>query len=319
MQKLVLGIDTSNYTTSLALMNLEGRLVSEARQLLPVQQGSLGLRQSDALFHHVKNLPVLFNNLLMGLDDYEIVAVSAATRPRPLDDSYMPVFLAASSYGQSISQIMRIPFFPYSHQEGHIEAGLWSANIQFQQPFLAFHLSGGTTELLLVNPAKEGYDIDIIGGSSDISAGQLIDRIGVRLGLPFPAGPHLEDLADQWIGQAMETPISVKATTVSFSGPETFFQRQIDKGSMPKEIAYIAFQCVGRSLLSCTRNALKNHASKALLLVGGVASNKYIRAVLSDGLKENSLNINYGLPKYCTDNAVGISALGVKKYISIGG
>ncbi len=319
MQKLVLGIDTSNYTTSLALMSLEGKLISEARQLLPVQKGSLGLRQSDALFQHVKNLPQLFNGLLAGLDAYDIVAVSGATRPRPLESSYMPVFLAASSYGQSISQVMKIPFYPFSHQEGHIEAGLWSANIQFQQPFLAFHLSGGTTELLLVNPAKEGYDIDIIGGSADISAGQLIDRLGVRLGLPFPAGPHLEELADKWAGQAIEAPVSVKATSVSFSGPETFLQRQIDKGSAPEEVAYLAFQCIGRSLLKCIKNALKDYRAKELLLVGGVASNKFIRSVLADGFKENNLSINYGLPKHCTDNAVGISALGVKKYNGIRG
>ena len=315
IQELILGIDTSNYTTSLALMDLKGNLVSEARRLLPVQEGSLGLRQSDALFQHVKNLPELCRALLEAVGEYRLVGVSGAIKPRPLEESYMPVFLAASSYGETISQIMQVPFFPYSHQEGHIEAGLWSAKIQFEQSFLAFHLSGGTTELLLVRPEKEGYHIDIIGGSSDISAGQMIDRVGVRLGLPFPAGPHLEALANKWKGGNSEVPMSIKGTSISFSGPETFFQRLIVKGTPPEEIAYLVLQCIGKSLAACIKNAGKQQKQENILLVGGVASNQIIKHILENKL-EKAQRLCFGEAKYCSDNAVGISALGVKKIIN---
>ena len=315
IQELILGIDTSNYTTSLALMDLKGNLISEARRQLPVQEGSLGLRQSDALFQHVKNLPELCKALLEAVGEYRLVGVSGATKPRPQEESYMPVFLAASSYGETLSQILKVPFFPYSHQEGHIEAGLWSAKIQFEQSFLAFHLSGGTTELLLVIPDEEGYHIDIIGSSSDISAGQMIDRVGVKLGLPFPAGPHLEALANKWRGRNSEVPTAIKGTSISFSGPETFFQRLIEKGNPPEEIAYLVFQCIGKSLTACLNNTFKQHKLDNILLVGGVASNQIIKHILENKL-DKTLNLRFGEPQYCSDNAVGISALGVKKIIN---
>ena len=315
-RKIILGIDTSNYTTSLALMDLEGNLINEARQLLQVPEGSLGLRQSDALFHHVKNLPSLTEGLLKDIGNYEIVAIGGAVKPRPIENSYMPVFLAASSYGETISQLFKVPFYPYSHQEGHIEAGLWSAKLEFQQPFLAFHLSGGTTELLLVIPEEDGYHIDILGGSNDISSGQLIDRIGVKLGLPFPAGPHLEKLANNYRGSGMEVPTSIKDTYISFSGPETFFQRAIEKGIPREEIAYLVFQCVGKSLVASLKNAIRMKVIENVVLVGGVASNQHIKDVLEKKLANEKVNLHFGIPKFCSDNAVGISALAVKKYIN---
>lgn len=315
-RNLVLGIDTSNYTTSLALIDTEGNLLSDARKLLPVEKGRLGLRQSDALFQHIKILPILTKELLNKAGDYQIVAVSGATKPRPLEKSYMPVFLAASSYGETLSQLLKVPFFAYSHQEGHIEAGLWSLKLQFQQPFLTFHLSGGTTELLLVNPDKDGYHIDIIGGTKDISAGQLIDRIGVKLDLPFPAGPHLEALANLCKASNHKAPFSTDGSYISYSGPETYFNRLIEKGAAAEEVAYAVFQCIGESLAASIYNSLKSCSCEDLLFVGGVASNLNIRSLLETRLN-HKIRLHFALPKLCSDNAVGISSLGVKKYNSL--
>lgn len=315
-RNLILGIDTSNYTTSLALIDIEGNLVNDARRLLPVEKGRLGLRQSDALFQHIKILPVLVKELLDKAGEYKIVAVSSATKPRPLEESYMPVFLAASSYGETLSQLLGVPFFDYSHQEGHIEAGLWSLKLQFQQPFLAFHLSGGTTELLLVNPLEDGYDIDIIGGTKDISAGQLIDRVGVKLDLPFPSGPHLEALADKCEGGNISSPFSIAGNYISYSGPETHFNRLIEKGAVAHEVAYAVFQCVGESLAASINNAIKTYGCGDILFVGGVASNLHIKSLLEERLS-GKIRMHFTLPKLCSDNAVGISSLGVKKYNSL--
>lgn len=315
-RNLILGIDTSNYTTSLALMDTEGNLVSDARKLLPVDQGTLGLRQSDALFQHIKILPVLTKELLKGAGEYQIVAVSGATKPRPQEGSYMPVFLAAGSYGETLSELLSVPFFAYSHQEGHIEAGLWSLKLKIQQPFLTFQLSGGTTELLLINPDKDGYQIDLIGGTKDISAGQLIDRIGVKLGLPFPAGPHLEALANSCKLFSHKAPFSTDANFVSFSGPETYFNRLIEKQAAAEEVAYAVLQCIGESIAASICNALKSCSCEDILLVGGVASNSHIRELLAARLG-HSTRLHFTLPKLCTDNAVGICSLGVNKYNSL--
>lgn len=315
-KKVILGLDTSNYTTSMSLMSLDGEILWDARELLPVDKGKKGLRQSDALFYHIKQLPALSNEIKKNSSSFHIVGISASTKPRPVEDSYMPVFLASKSYGETMSNLWNVPFYQFSHQEGHIEAGLWSKGLNFQEDFIALHISGGTTEILLVKPLSIGYNIEIIGGTSDISAGQLIDRIGTKMGLAFPAGPHLEKLSKNVNGVDINIPISIKENMVSFSGPETYFSRLLDENKISKEeIAYATFHCVSKSLSLLIKNIIKEYPLKKLLIVGGVASNNQIRSYLLDTLFKDGLDIYFAEPTYCTDNAIGIAALGVSKYL----
>ncbi len=315
-KKAVLGLDTSNYTTSMALMSLDGEILYDARKLLPVDTGKKGLRQSDALFHHIKQLPTLSEDIAKGSDEFNIVAISASTRPRPIENSYMPVFLASRSYGETMSNLWNIPFYEFSHQEGHIEAGLWSEKLNINEEFIALHISGGTTEVLRVKPLDVGYDIEIIGGTSDISAGQLIDRVGTNMGLPFPAGPHLEQMSINIENIDFNIPVSVTGNMVSFSGPETYFSRLINSNTTShSEIAYATFHCIGRSLEILIRNVKKQCPLRNLLIVGGVASNNLIRSYLLDKLCNENFHIYFAASKYCTDNAVGISSLGLSQYL----
>ncbi|WP_207755036.1 Kae1-like domain-containing protein [Alkaliphilus hydrothermalis] len=314
-KNLILGLDTSNYTTSMALLRTDGTLIREARRLLPVKEGTIGLRQSDALFHHVKNLPDLFEGLMADVSVEEIAAISSATKPRPVEKSYMPVFLASESYGRSLAAVLKVPFYKFSHQEGHIAAGLWSKEIRLKKPFIALHLSGGTTEALEVTPEDYGYSINIVGGSGDLSAGQFIDRIGVKLGLPFPAGPHLEKLAQGWQGEVINVPISVKGTNISFSGPETFVRREIEKNPNKDQIAHSVFEGVGATLVGLIKKLMKLYPHKEVLLVGGVASNQQIKGKLVSSFRDKGINLIYADPMFCSDNAVGIGVLGVKKYL----
>jgi N6-L-threonylcarbamoyladenine synthase len=193
----VLGLDTSNYTTSVAVF--DGQNGWNEGRLLDVRPGELGLRQSDALFQHVKRLPALFEKLKEQGLLTDIRAVGASTRPRAVEGSYMPCFLAGTSQGQCLADTLGVPFYAHSHQQGHLAAAAWSAGHMelLDRPFLAWHLSGGTTELLKVEP--DGYTVqaEIVGGTQDISAGQLIDRTGVLLGLQFPAGKALDALYEQ--------------------------------------------------------------------------------------------------------------------------
>lgn len=315
-KKVILGLDTSNYTTSMSLMSLDGELVYDARKLLPVDHGKRGLRQSEALFYHVQQLPYLSNEISQKSDEFHIVAISASTRPRPVEDSYMPVFLAAKSYGEITSNLFHIPFYEFSHQEGHIEAALWSENIHMKEEFIAIHISGGTTEVLVVKPRDIGYDIEIIGGTSDLSAGQFIDRVGVAMGLEFPSGKSLEEISRVCSELSLNVPVSVTKNKISFSGPETHFSRLIKESNASKaDIAYGVFHCVARSLELLVKNIGKQYPIKNLLIVGGVASNNQIRSYLLEKLAPENIHIYFAAPKYCTDNAVGISSLGVSKYL----
>ena len=299
----VLGLDTSNYTTSVAVF--DGRTGQNEGRLLEVRPGELGLRQSDALFQHVKRLPELFarldeTGLLQNID-----AVGASTRPRAVEGSYMPCFLAGASQGQSLAHTLGVPFFAHSHQQGHLAAAAWSAGRLdlLDAPFLAWHLSGGTTELLKVEPEGTSVKADIVGGTSDISAGQLIDRTGVLLGLHFPAGKALDALYHQ--GESGR-PFRVRLNdlTFSLSGMENKVKGLLEAGEAPANIARFTLDTVTDVVLRATREAQARWPGLPVLCSGGVASNTRLREALA-----GECGALFAQPRFSTDNAMGTAIL----------
>ena len=300
-----LGIDTSNYTTSAAVF--DGTEGYNAGRLLAVRPGELGLRQSDALFQHVKALPDRLAELeragwLEGLS-----AVGVSTRPRAVEGSYMPCFLAGASQGQVLSQVLGVPFYAFSHQQGHLAAAAWSAGRLdlLDRPFLAWHLSGGTTELLRVEPEEDGVAVraEILGGTSDISAGQLIDRTGVLLGLPFPAGKEVEKLSRQ--AQKRESyKVKVNGLTFSLSGMENKVRQMVQRGEEPAEIAWFAQETVCRVVQACTKAAMEEYPGLPVLCSGGVASNGRLKELL-----RQNCGALFAQPQFSTDNAMGTAVL----------
>ena len=315
-----LGIDTSCYTTSLAVWDGEGRVLADKRKGLPVGYGSQGLRQSTALFYHLRNLPLLMDEIFQTLPGEKIKAVAASAKPRPVEDSYMPVFTAGVSLAQYTAALLKIPLYLTTHQEGHLVAGLWSAGCADLADFLLAHLSGGTTEILRVKQVKTSplqYDLTILGGSSDLQAGQLIDRIGVAMGLPFPCGPHLEQLAAQsgreepGSGVHVVIPSAVRGMMMSFSGAETRAKQYLqDKAGLP-EVAKAVERCIAVSVEKALRKAIELTGLPDVVLVGGVAANAYIRERLQKRLEHRAVGarLHFAEPQYCTDNAVGVSII----------
>ena len=294
----VLGLDTSNYTTSAALF--DGAVGENLGRLLEVRPGERGLRQSEALFQHVKRLPQILEALLRESPD--IRAVGASTRPRAVEGSYMPCFLAGESHGRGIAAALGVPFYPHSHQEGHLAAAAWSAGRLdlLDTPFLAWHLSGGTTELLLVKP--KGYTVaaEIIGGTSDLSAGQLIDRTGVLLGLQFPAGKALDGLYPQ-ADTCYEPSVKLNDLTFSLSGMENRVKGLMEEGACPANVARVAIDAVSDVVCRATQEARRRYPGLPVLCSGGVASNTRLRAALSEAV--------FAQPQYSTDNAMGAAIL----------
>ena len=296
------GIDTSCYTTSLAVTDDQGRLLCEERRLLAVPEGERGLRQSDGVFQHVQNLPALAEKLACDAGPLKLRAVAASVRPRPVDGSYMPVFSVGASFGRVLASTLGIPFLTLSHQEGHILAGLWSAGVDWDE-FYAVHLSGGTTELLVVKKQGGVPAVRELGGSEDIHAGQFIDRVGVALGLSFPAGPALEKLAADAGESGFCVPVAVRGNRVSFSGPESHVQRALAAGTVePAAVARGVEHCVASSILKLINNGMKREGTKPVLFVGGVTANGYIREVLGEALPGY---VAFAQAKFAGDNAVG--------------
>ena len=271
------GIDTSCYTTSLAVIDDQGRLLCEERKLLDVACGERGLRQSDGVFQHLQNLPMLAEKLASQSVGLQLQAVAASTRPRPVEGSYMPVFTVGSGFGRALAATLGVPFIALSHQEGHVLAGMWSAGVNWDD-FYAVHVSGGTTEILAVKSNGQ-LTIQELGGSADLHAGQFIDRVGVSLGLGFPAGPALEKLALQCVGTPFAVPVAVRGQSISFSGPESHVQRAVSAGEYTlAAIARGVEECVAQSLWRLTRNIFRAAGEKPVLFVGGVMANAYIRS-----------------------------------------
>lgn len=301
----VLGLDTSNYTTSAAVFDGEGG--RNQGRLLEVRPGELGLRQSDALFQHVKHLPEVVEALLGEESLGTVQAVGASTRPRAVEGSYMPCFLAGASQGQVLSQVLGVPFYAFSHQQGHLAAAAWSAGQLdlLDRPFLAWHLSGGTTELLRVEPEEDGVAVraEILGGTSDISAGQLIDRTGVLLGLSFPAGKEVEKLSRQ--AQKREYyKVKVNGLTFSLSGMENKVRQMVQRGEEPAEIAWFAQETVCRVVQARTKAAMEVYPGLPVLCSGGVASNGRLKELL-----RQNCGALFAQPQFSTDNAMGTAIL----------
>ncbi len=299
-----LGLDTSNYTTSAAFF--DGRAGGNAGKLLEVNAGGLGLRQSEALFQHVKALPARIAQLREQGGLEKLAAVAASTRPRAVEGSYMPCFLAGESLGRSLAAVLDVPFFAVSHQQGHLAAAAWSAGRMelLDAPFLAWHLSGGTTELLYVEPEGRNVKARRIGGTADISAGQLIDRTGVLLGIPFPAGKGLDELSQSCQDRPKTFPVKLAGLEFSLSGMENKAKELHAKGEPPERIAAFTLDTVAQIVRRATVAAQDRYPGLPLLCSGGVASNSRLRYILTEFCQAI-----FAQSQYSTDNAMGVAIL----------
>ncbi len=297
-----LGFDTSNYTTSAAAF--DGAAGQNCSRLLDVKPGELGLRQSDALFAHVKRLPELTAALAAQADLRDIAAVGVSTRPRAVEGSYMPCFLAGECQASVLSSVLGVPLVRVSHQQGHLAAVLFSAGRMdlMDRPFLAWHLSGGTTELLLAEPEEGNLRARRIGGTKDLAAGQIIDRTGKALGLPFPAGKALDALAGQSAEKRRVT-VKLDGLEFSFSGLENQMQKLRTEGAPPEETAAFVLRSVSDAVVRATEEALRQHPGLPVVFSGGVASNTLLRARCA------KLDPVFAPPQYSTDNALGVAVL----------
>ena len=298
----VVGFDTSNYTTSVAWFHgSEGVNVSK---LLPVKAGELGLRQSDAVFNHIKSLPELSGRLFSHVDKTSICAVGVSTRPRAVEGSYMPCFMVGYSHAKLLADTLNVPLVEVSHQQGHIAAAAWSAGRMdlLDCPHLGWHLSGGTTELLLIEPEGRNVRCRKIGGTSDISAGQLIDRTGQLLKLPFPSGKHLDALSREAQGREVFR-VKCPGLEFSLSGVQNKVQQFHENHQNSAETAAYALRCVAQAVLTATRNAMQEYSGLPVIFSGGVASNSMLRQVLEP------VNPIFAEPQYSTDNAMGVAIL----------
>lgn len=310
-KRLFLGVDTSCYTTSLAADM--GTSVVHIKKPLKVREGECGLRQSEAVFQHIKNLPLCFDELKAQVDfkKFDNITVTVSSRPRNVEGSYMPVFSVGQSFANVIANVTGADYFETSHQEGHIMAAIHSCRKYsiLTEPFLTYHLSGGTTELLLVKPHNAEFECELIGGTLDLPAGQFIDRIGVKLGMEFPSGKYLDYSACEYIGKKTRIKTCVKGEYINFSGEETRYERLIESGGSPDMTAYCVMECISESVKKSVQAAKDKYRVQNVLMVGGVSSSKFLRKKFED-----MPGVYFAEAELSTDNAVGVCQIGKLKY-----
>ncbi len=306
MKKCVLGIDTSNYTTSIAIVDEDLNIVANIKRPLIVSAGERGLRQSDAVFAHIKNLPSAFDEAEVYLQKYDLVALGVSEKPRNQDGSYMPCFLSGVSAAHAISAAVHVPLFKWSHQCGHMMAALSGADALhlLESPFGAFHVSGGTTELVRACYTPNGFICEVVGGSRDLHAGQVIDRVGVLLGMKFPAGPALESYAEAYHGKLPRKKPSCDGCYVHLSGLENMADKLYRETNDKELTAAFVFDYVGASLEHMSREYLKTYGDMPLVYAGGVMSSHLLKARLKP-----LFNGYFAPPALSADNAVGTAVL----------
>ncbi len=300
-----LGIDTSNYTTSVAAYDdITGEMLS-SKKLLPVSENSRGLRQSDAVFSHVRQLAQVAQGVLENLKQ-QPCAIGVSVSPCDNKDSYMPCFLVGKMLAQVLSSAYGVKLYQFSHQRGHIAAALYSAKRLdlLSEPFLALHISGGTTDLIRVTPDNEKIMFcECIGKSLDLKAGQAIDRIGVMLGLSFPCGAELEKLADLSEKKFKIKPF-IKELNCSLSGLQNQAEKMHQTGEKPSDIAKYCMDYICASVDGICKNARKIYPKLPFVFAGGVMSNGSMQKLLKE-----KYNGYFAEPKYSSDNAAGIAVL----------
>ncbi len=311
-EEWALGVDTSAYTTSVALVSTGGT-VHQQRRVLPVPMGARGLRPSEALFLHTQFLPGLLEALWGATGRLPLSAVGVSVAPRPDPDSYLPPFLAGEALARGIAAVEGLPVLRTTHQEGHIRAGIAGSGLRPKADFWALHVSGGTTELVHVRMAAEGWQVRMAGGTDDLYAGQFVDRIGVLLGASFPAGPELDQMAeaqDDLVRLPWTKPRQIDGLwRISFSGPESAAERALAGGAAAGPLARGVMESIGKTLAGLVAAAA---AGGDLLVVGGVAANTHLRRVL--GTRLSNWRVWFADPGWSRDNAIGVAYLALDRF-----
>lgn len=312
-KRVILALDTSNYTTSVAILGCDGELIANLKRPLPVKPGERGLRQSEAVFAHTVNIPELMREAKDLLWDCEIVALGVSDKPRNVEGSYMPCFLTGVAVAEGISASLGVPLYRFSHQCGHIMAAVYSSGEKdiLHEDFGAFHVSGGTTELVRVKPCDTGFETELVGGSADLNAGQVIDRIGVYLGMQFPAGPALEKVAIDNTKKIPPKKLSSKGMTINLSGLENMAIKLYEETKDASLTGAFVFDYIGRAVSTMIDAYREAYGDGKIVCAGGVMCNGIIKKMLS-----SKYDVCFAEPSMSADNAVGVAVLTLKAFES---
>ena len=307
---ITLRIDTSNYATSIAVVDYEKKeVLLNEKHFLPVKQGECGLRQQDAVFGHIKNLIEILELVHNKFDLSCVQAVGVSVKPTNEENSYMPCFLVGKLVSQVIKAVKDVPVFHTTHQDGHLNSALFSLNNEnlYKDRIIVFHVSGGTTDMILV---ENGQIVETVGSSNDLFAGQAVDRLGVKLGFTFPAGVYVSEIAAQ-CDEFIKPKVSVKGLNCNLSGLQNQCEKLIEQGYDNSYICKYCLSFIAHTLLKMAANAREVYGDMPIVFVGGVMSSSIIKDIVTNKMKD----VYFVQPVFSSDNAIGTAAIAARKVI----
>lgn len=305
-----LGIETSCDETAVAVYDSEHGIIGESvfsQIKMHAEYGGV-VPELASRDHCVKIISVL-QEAINQVDLQYIDQVAYTSGP-----GLLGALLIGESFAQGISSALNIPLIPINHLEGH----LMSPVMEFPEikvPYICLLVSGGHSMIVDV---KDRGDYKILGQSQDDAVGEAFDKVGKLLGLPYPGGPHIERLALKGNSKAYDFPRPMMHSDnldLSFSGLKTsvlYTVRDIDDltDQVKADIAASFQQAVIDVLRKKIKKAVELSGRSEVIIAGGVAANKALRAAIKDLENTISIKVYYPSLKYCGDNAAMIAFVG---------
>ena len=267
---------------------------------------------------HVEAIAALTEKALQdaGVTRSEIDAVAVTYAP-----GLIGAVLVGLSFAKSVAYALGVPLIPVHHVRGHIAAN-YLAFPELQPPFLALCISGGNTLLVDV---KDYTDMEILGTTRDDAAGECFDKAARVLGLPYPGGKPMDDLARQSQGGVYDLPrthVTDHPLDMSFSGLKTAVVNlahntqqkgeELDRAALAADFA----AAVSAELVPRAMEAARQAGRKVLVAAGGVAANSRIRADLEEACRREGVQLYLPPMRWCGDNGAMIGAQGYYEYLA---
>lgn len=315
---LILAIESSCDETSVAVVengrNVLSNIISSQIEIHTLYGGVV---PEIASRHHLENINAVTEQALeeAGVNIGQIDAVAVTMGP-----GLVGALVIGIAHAKAISLACDIPLIGVNHMHGHISAA-YIENADLEPPFMALVVSGGHTNILEVTD----YNCcEILGSTRDDAAGEAFDKVARVIGLGYPGGPKIDRISDEGNPDAVEFKrvfLEKGSLDFSFSGIKTQVlnyvnsEKQAGREINPADIAAGFQQAVIDVIVTKAVNAAYDGGRDRLVMAGGVASNRHLRAAMEKACAEKGIKLYVPSPVLCTDNAAMIGCAAYYKYI----
>jgi len=291
---MILGIESTAHTFGVGVVD-RGKVLSNVRNMYTTEKG--GIIPVESAKHHVEVSEKVFQDALLkaGINEKQITAISISQAP-----GLAPCLLSGIRFAKKKALELGVPIIPVNHCVAHLEIG----GITGAKDPVLLYASGANTQIIAYAAGK----YRVFGETLDIGIGNFIDNFARYIGIGFPGGPKIMELAKN--GKYIEIPYSIKGMDVAFSGLLTNLKQKFDKGEKIENLSYSLQETAFAMLIEAAERALAHTGKKELLLGGGVACNTRLQEMCSIMCEERGCKFFVPENQYLVDNAAMIAYLG---------